>query len=155
MCTSPASVTTARLGLADCQLLRSVANASCSLHGRPRAAGTIDIRKKQAQENYMQGGEKRQDRQIRRGDEEGTGNRAKEGENVTTVFNALCDFTGGGVYPIGEMYSISCMVGSRMTVDPRIPTTPGRSVSGFHRPGRHCLQPSAKRREVSGESHEG
>ena len=80
-------------------MLRSVANASCSLHGRPRAAGTTDIRKKQAQENYMQGGEKRQDRQIRRGDEEGTGNRAKEGENVTTVFNALCDFTGGGGVP--------------------------------------------------------
>ena len=28
---------------------------------------------------------------------------------------------------------------SRMTIDPRIPTTPGRSTSGFHRPGRHCL----------------
>ena len=28
---------------------------------------------------------------------------------------------------------------SRMTVDPRIPTIPGRSTSGFHRPGRHCL----------------
>ena len=28
---------------------------------------------------------------------------------------------------------------SRMTVDPRIPTVPGRSMSGFHQPGRHCL----------------
>ena len=28
---------------------------------------------------------------------------------------------------------------SRMTIDPRIPTMPGRSISGFHRPGRHCL----------------
>ena len=28
---------------------------------------------------------------------------------------------------------------SRMTIDPRIPTMPGRSTSGFHRPGRHCL----------------
>ena len=27
---------------------------------------------------------------------------------------------------------------SRMTVDPRIPTVPGQSTSGFHRPGRHC-----------------
>ena len=28
---------------------------------------------------------------------------------------------------------------SRMTIDPRIPTMPGRSTSGIHRPGRHCL----------------
>ena len=28
---------------------------------------------------------------------------------------------------------------SRMTIDPRIPTMPGRSTSGFHRPGRHRL----------------
>ena len=27
---------------------------------------------------------------------------------------------------------------SRITVDPRIPTMPGRSTSGFYRPGRHC-----------------
>ena len=26
-----------------------------------------------------------------------------------------------------------------MTIDPRIPTIPGRSMSGIHRPGRHCL----------------
>ena len=26
---------------------------------------------------------------------------------------------------------------SRTTIDPRIPTTPGRSPWGFHRPGRH------------------
>ena len=26
----------------------------------------------------------------------------------------------------------------RITTDPRIPTMPGRSTSGFHRPGRHC-----------------
>ena len=44
---------------------------------------------------------------------------------------------------------------SRMTIDPRIPTMPGRSMSGFHRPGRHCLHQSAKRREVFGESPEG
>ena len=28
---------------------------------------------------------------------------------------------------------------SRTTMDPRIPTLPGRSTSGFHRPGRHWL----------------
>ena len=28
---------------------------------------------------------------------------------------------------------------SRMTIDPRIPTMPGRSTSGFHQPGKHCL----------------
>ena len=29
---------------------------------------------------------------------------------------------------------------SRVTIDLRIPTMPGRSTSGFHRPDRHCLQ---------------
>ena len=33
---------------------------------------------------------------------------------------------------------------SRMTLDPRIPTMPGRSTSGFHQPGA-LLAPSAKR----------
>ena len=28
---------------------------------------------------------------------------------------------------------------SCMTIDPRIPTMPGRSTSGFHQTGRHCL----------------
>ena len=28
---------------------------------------------------------------------------------------------------------------SRMTIDPLIPTMPGQSTSGFHRPGRHRL----------------
>ena len=28
---------------------------------------------------------------------------------------------------------------SRMAIDPRIPTIPGRSMSGFHRPGRQTL----------------
>ena len=42
---------------------------------------------------------------------------------------------GGGVldihaWPYGR---------SRRTIDPRIPTMPGRSTSGFHQPGRHCL----------------
>ena len=39
---------------------------------------------------------------------------------------------------------------SRMAIEPRIPTMPGRSTSGFHQPGRHCVH-----REVLGESHEG
>ena len=28
---------------------------------------------------------------------------------------------------------------SRVTIDPRIPTMPGRRMSGVHQPGRHCL----------------
>ena len=44
---------------------------------------------------------------------------------------------------------------SRMTIDPRILTMPGRSTSGYHRPGRHLIAASAKRCEVFGESHEG
>ena len=31
---------------------------------------------------------------------------------------------------------------SRMNIDPRIPTMPGRSTSGFHRPGGHRLHQS-------------
>ena len=44
---------------------------------------------------------------------------------------------------------------SRVTINPGIPTLPGRIRSGCHRPGRHWLAPSAKRREVLDESHEG
>ena len=63
---------------------------------------------------------------------------------------------GGGGGVLERRYVIDLMHGrSRMTVDPRIPTIPRRSMSGFYRPGRHCLQPSAKHREVSGESHGG
>ena len=39
---------------------------------------------------------------------------------------------GGGVLDIMHDHS-------RITTDPRIPTLPGRSTSGFHRPGRHGL----------------
>ena len=41
---------------------------------------------------------------------------------------------------------------SRMTTDPRIPTMPGQSTSGFHRPGRHRYhQPrSAVKRAAGG-----
>ena len=44
---------------------------------------------------------------------------------------------------------------SRMTIDPPIPAMPGRSTSGFHQSGRHLLAPSAKRREMFAEWHEG
>ena len=38
---------------------------------------------------------------------------------------------GGGVYSVHGR--------SRMAIDSRIPTMPGRRTSGFHQPGRHCL----------------
>ena len=44
---------------------------------------------------------------------------------------------------------------SRMTIDLRIPTMPGRSTSSFHQPGRKCLHQARSSREVFGESHEG
>ena len=43
---------------------------------------------------------------------------------------------------------------SRMTIDPRIPTAPGRETSGFHQP-QTLLAPSARRRAVFGELHKG
>ena len=47
---------------------------------------------------------------------------------------------------------------SRMTIEIRIATVPGRSTSGFHQPGRHCLNQarSAVRRSaclMEGEVH--
>ena len=39
---------------------------------------------------------------------------------------------------------------SRMTVDPRTPTMPGRSASGFHRPGRHRVHPTRSTARCSG-----
>ena len=44
---------------------------------------------------------------------------------------------------------------SRMTIDPRTPTMPGRSTSGFSPTKQTLPAPTAKRREVLGESHEG
>ena len=39
---------------------------------------------------------------------------------------------------VGEGGVLIIMHGrSRMTVDPRIPAMPGRSMTGFHRPGQH------------------
>ena len=43
---------------------------------------------------------------------------------------------------------------SRMTIDPRIPTMPGRSIYRVVN-DQADIAPSAKRREMLGESHEG
>ena len=41
---------------------------------------------------------------------------------------------------VGMGGGTQCVHGrSRMTIDPRVPTMPGRSTSCFHQPGRHCL----------------
>ena len=61
------------------------------------------------------------------------------------------------MYSIGEVYSISCMGRSRVTIDPRIPTMPGTELIGFS-PARQTLLACTKReakREVSGWSHGG
>ena len=57
---------------------------------------------------------------------------------------------GGGGYCVHRR--------SRISIDPRIPTTPGQSTVGFHQAGRHCLHQarSAVRRSASrmkGELH--
>ena len=41
---------------------------------------------------------------------------------------------GGRVYPFQHSRSI---IDDHMTIDPRIPTMPGRRTSDIHRPGRH------------------
>ena len=46
--------------------------------------------------------------------------------------SAILPFQGG-------VYSIFMHGRSRMTIDLRIPTMPGRSASGFYQLGRHCL----------------
>ena len=42
---------------------------------------------------------------------------------------------------------------SGMTIDPRIPTMPGRSTSGFRQPGRHGLHQARRAVGFFGESH--
>ena len=37
---------------------------------------------------------------------------------------------------------------SRMTIDYRIPTTPGQNMSGFHQPGRHCFHQARSMKAV-------
>ena len=39
---------------------------------------------------------------------------------------------------------------SSITIDPRIPTTPGRRTSGFLQPDRHCLRPCEGRGRAGG-----
>ena len=52
------------------------------------------------------------------------------GNDSASEIGAMHKRGGGGV--------LTVMHGrSRMTIDPRIPTMPGRSTSGFHRTGRH------------------
>ena len=62
----------------------------------------------------------------------------------------LSESEGGGrpAPPRSICFRVHCFEGwcthvmhghSRMTVDPRIPTMPGRNTSGFSRPGRHRL----------------
>ena len=46
---------------------------------------------------------------------------------------------GGGRVGVGACTQFLCMAVVVLTIDPRIPTLPGRSMSGFHRAGRHCL----------------
>ena len=82
---------------------------------------------------------------------------ASKRKNVTTrgdhyVQPSATAWPGGGV-----LMPCMAVVYSRTTIDPRIPTTPGRSASGFHRPRQTLrIAPSfAKHREVLGESHEG
>ena len=74
----------------------------------------------------------------------------------------FCGERGGGIRPQAERRRkgrgggcTSVMHGrSRMTVDPRIRTMPGRSTSGFHRPDRHCLHRARSAVRCLGESHE-
>ena len=53
----------------------------------------------------------------------------------------MCVCGGGGVYSVlSGVLSTQFVHGrSRMTIDPRTPTMPGRSTSGFHQPGGYCL----------------
>ena len=53
---------------------------------------------------------------------------------------AVQDDHGTGSEVGGPASSIFMHGRSRMTIDPRIPTMPGRSTPGFHQSGRHCLR---------------
>ena len=57
-------------------------------------------------------------------------------------------------HPRGRGCTHSMHSCGRKTIDPRIPTMPGRSTSGVSPTRQTLLAPSAKRREVFGESHE-
>ena len=55
--------------------------------------------------------------------------------------DAYIEGQGGGA---GRVIILSCLTVGRRAIDPRIPTIPGRSTSGFDRPSRHCLHQSRK-----------
>ena len=54
----------------------------------------------------------------------------------------------------GRVYSV-VHGRSRMTIDPRIPTIPGRSTLGYHQPGRHCLHQARSAVKCSASRMEG
>ena len=68
--------------------------------------------------------------------------RESPGKNVEDgdIIEGGGERTGGGGegWKGGGMYSIFVHGRSCMTINPCIPTMPGRSTSGFHRPGRYC-----------------
>ena len=59
----------------------------------------------------------------------------EKGGGITTSCAAVVHMT---IYPGGGVNQF-VHGRSRMAIDPRLPTTPGRSMLGFHQPGRHCL----------------
>ena len=54
---------------------------------------------------------------------------------------------------LGGVLIVSCRALARRTIAPRIPTPAGRSTSGFHRPGRHCVHQAHSAVGHFGESH--
>ena len=64
--------------------------------------------------------------------------------------NRFLEVGGGGMGCAHVMHGRG-----RMTMEPCIPTMPGRSTSGFSPTKQTLPAPTAKRREVLGESHEG
>ena len=58
-----------------------------------------------------------------------------EGERLCVLLVSMSPGVPGG----GGSVVITMDGRSRMTIDPRIPTMPGRKTAGFRRPGIHCL----------------
>ena len=77
---------------------------------------------------------------------------ARQHDNITVEVKYITQGRGKGER---ELMSFMAAVVQSMTIDPRIPTMPGRSTSGFHRPGRHCTERKEPCGEMLGESHEG
>ena len=72
------------------------------------------------------------------------------------IFTGITGGRGRGARGGGRAVKSCMAVHSRMTIDPRIPTMPGRSTSGFHRPRADitCTKREMKH-EVFDESHGG